>query len=89
MYGRLLHNSIELICAQVKSYVARKGQTFKLVDFKVILEESTKVIGTYEEENYVRHVIKEAEKMMSLDGNLNDAITAISTSFTINEVSSY
>lgn len=75
---------IELIWAQVKSYVGRNNKTFKLAEVKSLLEEGIRRITANEWAKCVDHVIREEEKMMSLDGLIDDATTNTTTPFIIN-----
>lgn len=60
-------NPIELVWAQVKSYVARRNTTFKMKDVKIIFEESLRNVDSEKWRKCIEHVIKEEEKMWKLD----------------------
>lgn len=67
-------NPIELVWAQVKSYVARKNTTFKMKDVKVYFEEALKTVDSEKWRNCVEHVIREEEKMWKLDHLIDQTV---------------
>lgn len=66
-------NPIELIWAQLKSYVGRNNKTFKMAEVKELLKEGLSKIGTASWTKCIEHVIKEENKMMQLDGLIDSA----------------
>ncbi|XP_074039431.1 uncharacterized protein [Leptinotarsa decemlineata] len=61
-------NSIELIWADVKNFVAQHNTTFKFADLKVLFDEALKRVTAEKWEKCVLHVISEVEtKMWKLD----------------------
>ncbi|KAJ8915262.1 hypothetical protein NQ315_014769 [Exocentrus adspersus] len=67
-------NPIEMIWAQVKNEVAGKNKTFKLKDVKELLIEALNNVTKVNWQKCVEHVIKEEEKMSTLDGIIDDLI---------------
>lgn len=70
-------NSIELVWAQVKGYVARHNKTYKLKDVEELLKQGLLEVTAEKWKKCVSHVIKEEDKMMTLDGiidNVSDRI---------------
>lgn len=65
-------NPIELIWAQMKSYVARKNTSYKIQAVRELLYESLQHITEQNWRDAVRHVIEEEQKMWDLD-NIIDA----------------
>lgn len=66
-------NPIELIWAQVKSYVGRRNKTFKMAEIKQLLKESLSKIDASSWCKAIDHVIKEEDKMMTLDDLIDNA----------------
>ncbi|XP_046961575.1 uncharacterized protein LOC124531150 [Vanessa cardui] len=75
-------NPIELIWAQVKSYIGRKNKTFKILEVRNLLHEAIKTIDKNKWLRCIDHVIKEEEKMKELEGIL-DTTTSDPTKFII------
>uniref|UniRef100_V5GTA9 Tc1-like transposase DDE domain-containing protein n=2 Tax=Anoplophora glabripennis TaxID=217634 RepID=V5GTA9_ANOGL len=67
-------NPIELIWAQVKNEVASKNKTYKLKDVRELLIEALNNVTNMNWKKCVEHVIKEEEKMGTLDGIMDDLI---------------
>nr|XP_023022563.1 uncharacterized protein LOC111510841 [Leptinotarsa decemlineata] len=65
-------NPIELIWAQMKSYVARKNTSYKIQAVRELLYESLQHITEQNWRDAVRHAIEEEQKMWDLD-NIIDA----------------
>ncbi|KAJ8910114.1 hypothetical protein NQ315_013254 [Exocentrus adspersus] len=70
-------NPIEMIWAQVKNEVAGKNKTFKLKDVKELLIEALNNVTKVNWKKCVEHVIKEDEKMSTLDGIIDDLIESL------------
>ncbi|CAG9119893.1 unnamed protein product [Plutella xylostella] len=64
-------NPIELIWAQVKSYVGRNNKSFKMAEIKTLLNEGFARIGAKQWSKCVNHVLKEEEELKKLDGILD------------------
>ncbi|KAI8421740.1 hypothetical protein MSG28_002580 [Choristoneura fumiferana] len=77
-------NPIELIWAQVKSFVGRKNKTFTMAEIKILLKEGLARIGAEEWAKCVSHVLKEEEQMKKLDGIMDVASDAGIQPFVIN-----
>ncbi|XP_049883814.1 uncharacterized protein LOC126379181 [Pectinophora gossypiella] len=76
-------NPIELIWAQMKSYVARNNKSFKMAEVKKLLSESMARIGKEQWTACVNHVLKEEEKMKRLEGLIDDATDGVTPKFII------
>ncbi|KAJ8974395.1 hypothetical protein NQ317_011239 [Molorchus minor] len=63
-----------MIWAQVKNEVAGKNETFKLKDVKELLMQALNNVTNTNWKRCVEHVIKEEEKMCTLDGIMDDLI---------------
>lgn len=77
-------NPIELIWAQVKSYVGRNNKYFKMTDVKNLLTESLARIGKEQWGKCVAHVIKVEGEMKKLDGLIDNTTDRITEPFVIN-----
>ena len=60
-------NPIELIWAQVKSYVARNNKTFKMKGVRQLLLDQLALVSAENWQNAIKHVIAEEQKMWDLD----------------------
>lgn len=65
-------NPIELIWAQVKGYVARNNNTFKLQEVRQLLMDSLANVTAENWQSAIKHVIAEEEKMWDLDGLIDE-----------------
>ncbi|XP_023937205.1 uncharacterized protein LOC112045306 isoform X2 [Bicyclus anynana] len=76
-------NPIELIWAQLKSYVGRNNKTFKINELKDLIEEGLSQIGTVSWSKCIEHIKQEEETMMQLEGLLDAASDKPTQSFII------
>lgn len=67
-------NPIELIWAQIKNEVAAKNTTFKLADVKGLLLQAIENVTPTNWHKCVQHVIREEDKMNTLDGIMDDML---------------
>ncbi|GBM76097.1 hypothetical protein AVEN_122563-1 [Araneus ventricosus] len=65
-------NPIELIWAQVKGYIARQNQTFKLPEVKNLLLEALDKVSGNDWKNAVAHVTKIEKEFWTMDGLIED-----------------
>ncbi|GBL81144.1 hypothetical protein AVEN_83195-1 [Araneus ventricosus] len=65
-------NPIELIWAQVKGYIARQNQTFKLPEVKTLLLEALDKVSGNDWKNAVAHVTKIEKEFWTMDGLIED-----------------
>lgn len=77
-------NPIELIWAQVKSHVGRNNKTFKMAEIKELTKQAILKIGATSWTKCIEHVIKEENKMMELDGLIDNATDEPTPRFIIN-----
>lgn len=76
-------NTIELIWAQVKGYVAANNNTFKLQEVRRLLDEGLSRVTKENWERCVAHVKKEEEKLWKLD-DVIEAMEEDTNQFLIN-----
>jgi len=67
-------NPIELIWAQVKGYVSKHNKTFKLSEVRKLLDDGLKKVTKEDWQKCISHVIKEEEKMLKIDGIIDEVV---------------
>lgn len=60
-------NPIEMVWSMVKGYVKTHNTTFKIDDVKILLEQGLQRVTAEHWSNFVRHVVKEKEKIWKVD----------------------
>ncbi|XP_049779267.1 uncharacterized protein LOC126176168 [Schistocerca cancellata] len=57
-------NTIELVWAKIKGYVAVKNKTYKMPEVKVLLEEAVRTVTAEDSNKCVLHVVEKVETQM-------------------------
>lgn len=67
-------NPIELIWAQVKGYVGKNNKTFKMTEIKNLLANALQSVTVETWKRCINHVVKEEQKMLKIDGIVDDIV---------------